>query len=85
MKDKLSPFLLSITGICCKLFGHQFRVSKNVTNYIKEYQCCRCGEEVTDTANGLLARLTPKFRETNEFLAQIHERRRKKRFYSEAS
>ncbi|WP_262490116.1 hypothetical protein [Gramella sp. MAR_2010_147] len=33
--------------------------------------------EMTDTADGLLARLTPKFKETNAYLAKIHKKRRR--------
>lgn len=64
----------------CNLFGHKLQVSKNVTNHIHEYTCAHCGKEMTDTANGFLASLTPKFRETNQYLAQIHERRRRKNY-----
>lgn len=74
----------SFGTVLCSLFGHKFRVSKVITKHIKEYQCSCCGHEVTDTANGSLANLTPKFRETNSFLAKFHERRAK-RLYSQAS
>jgi|TARA_R100000655_G_scaffold109836_2_gene165860 hypothetical protein len=40
--------------------------------------------EMTDTADGLLARLTPKFKETNAYLAKIHQKRQQA-FYAEAS
>ncbi|PTX45202.1 hypothetical protein C8P64_1193 [Christiangramia gaetbulicola] len=40
--------------------------------------------EMTDTADGLLARLTPKFKETNAYLAKIHQRR-KRVFLAKAS
>lgn len=62
----------------CSFAGHQLKISKNVTNHIHEYQCKRCGTEMTDTANGFLARLTPKFKETNDYLASIHQRKRRK-------
>jgi hypothetical protein len=62
-------------------------VSKNVTDHIHEYQCAKCRVEMTDTANGLLARLTPKFKETNKFLANFYKRRRKnkRRQFAKAS
>lgn len=84
MKAKKSLFSVLIAKVFCPLFGHKFRVSNTITNHIKEYQCEHCGEEVTDTANGFLAKLTPKFRETNAFLAQFH-RRRTRKIFSEAS
>jgi len=67
--------LFNFNKMICRFLGHDLRVSKNITNYIKEYRCCRCGEEMTDSANGLLEKLTPRFRETNAFLAKIHQRR----------
>ncbi|WP_373057390.1 DUF1660 family phage protein [Zunongwangia sp. H14] len=83
---KTSPKLFSFLKVLCNLFGHKLRVSKNVTEHIHEYKCAKCGMEMTDTANGFLARLTPKFKETNEYLAQIHKRRRnRRRVFAEAS
>ncbi|MGA8854446.1 MAG: hypothetical protein WB492_09745 [Christiangramia sp.] len=67
----------SFAQVYCSIFGHQLRVSKNITNYVHEYKCKKCGMEMTDTADGLLARLTPKFKETNAYLAKIHKRRRR--------
>lgn len=64
----------------CSFFGHKLKVSKTVTNHIHEYKCAHCGVEMTDTANGFLARLTPKFKETNDYLAKIHQRRRRKNY-----
>ncbi|GHA35918.1 hypothetical protein GCM10007103_16710 [Salinimicrobium marinum] len=60
-------------------------MSNVITDHIKEYKCRYCGEEVTNTANGLLEKLTPKFKETNAFLAKIHDRRRRIRAYPKAS
>ncbi|WP_081210354.1 hypothetical protein [Salegentibacter sediminis] len=77
MKKK-NPNLFSFGKVYCSIFGHKLRVSKNVTDHIHEYQCAKCGMEMTDTANGFLARLTPKFKETNEYLAKIHRRRKGK-------
>ena len=78
MKE-LQPTLFSLGKIFCSLFGHELKVSKNITNHVHEYKCAKCGMEMTDTADGFLARLTPKFKETNAYLAKIHERR--KRFF----
>ncbi len=69
----------SFAEVFCNIFGHQLKVSKNVTNHIHEYECAKCGIEMTDTANGFIARLTPKFKETNAYLASFHERRRQRR------
>lgn len=86
MKSK-SPRSFSFAEAYCGIFGHQLKVSKNVTDHIHEYQCAKCGVEMTDTANGFLAKLTPKFKETNKFLANFYTRRRrsKQRQFAKAS
>lgn len=84
MKKK-NPTLFSLGKVFCSIFGHKLKVSKNVTDHIHEYQCSRCGMEMTDTANGFLARLTPKFKETNDYLAKIHKRRKERRIFAQAS
>jgi len=78
--SQLFPFAM----VYCRIFGHRFKVSKNVTQHIHEYKCAKCGIEMTDTANGFLARLTPKFKETNDFLAKFYKKRTR-RFYTKAS
>ncbi len=83
MRKEQSTYF-SLARVYCSIFGHKLRVSKNITNHVHEYQCKKCGMEMTDTADGLLARLTPKFKETNAYLAQIHERR-KRVFLAKAS
>lgn len=75
-----TPTQFSMSRLLCKIFGHKLIISKNVTNHIQEYKCSKCGMEMTDTANGFLARLTPKFKETNNYIAQIHKRRRRKKY-----
>lgn len=78
--EQSTPKLKLVAKVFCNFFGHKLQVSKNVTNHIHEYKCAKCGMEMTDTANGFLERLTPKFKETNDYLAQVHERRRMRRF-----
>lgn len=73
---KISPNNFSFSKIMCNLFGHTFKVSKNVTHHIHEYRCAKCGLEMTDNADGFLSRLTPKFKETNNYIAKIYKRRR---------
>jgi hypothetical protein len=72
------PFLFSFAKIRCKIFGHFFKISKDVTDHLREYRCQHCGLEMTDTASGFWARLTPKFKETNEYIARIHQRRKRR-------
>lgn len=74
-----NPKLFSFAEVYCSIFGHQLKVSKSVTDHIHEYKCAKCGMEMTDTANGFLAQLTPKFKETNDYLANFYRRRRRSR------
>ncbi len=64
--------------VICNFSGHKLHVSKNVTNHIHEYKCERCGTEMTDTAHGFLARLTPRLKETNDYISDIYTRRRRR-------
>jgi len=77
---KINPPLSAFARLYCNFFGHDFKISKSVTNHIHEYTCKHCAIEMTDTANGFLAQLTPRFKETNDYLAQIHKRRRRKNY-----
>ncbi|WP_324719755.1 hypothetical protein [Salinimicrobium sp. HB62] len=81
MENKM-PLLFSPKAWICAIFDHRFTVSQKITDHIKEYKCTRCGEEMTDTAQGFLAKLTPKFRETNAYIAKIHQRRCAKKLFS---
>lgn len=56
----------------CDLFGHNYKITKNVTNHVKEYKCKCCQRELTTNSNGLLTELTPKFREINAILSRIY-------------
>jgi len=47
--------------IHCNFFGHNYIVSKVVTEYVKEYQCKHCKNQMTTSGNGNLIPLTPKF------------------------
>lgn len=60
----------------CKMFGHNFQVTRHVTYHVKEYACKNCNKELTTNSNGSLTELTPKFKEINDVLERIHERRR---------
>ena len=62
-------------NIHCKMFGHDFQVTRHVTYHVKEYSCENCKKELTTNGNGYLTELTPKFREINSILENIHNRR----------
>ncbi|TXE08244.1 hypothetical protein ES711_06965 [Gelidibacter salicanalis] len=59
----------------CYLFGHNYKVTKNVTSYVKEYTCGCCKKQLTTNSNGDLTELTPKFKEINSILEEMYSRR----------
>ncbi len=63
----------------CSLFGHDYTITKNVTNHVKEYICKHCKEQVTTSGNGHLTLLTPKYKEINSELEKIHTKRLKRK------
>ncbi|MCK5401019.1 MAG: hypothetical protein KAJ28_05240 [Flavobacteriaceae bacterium] len=63
----------------CSLFGHEYKVTKNVTDHVKEYICKHCKEQVTTNENGHLILLTPKYKDINSELEKIHNRRLKRK------
>lgn len=63
----------------CKLFGHNYKVTKKVTLHVKEYMCINCHEEFTTNGNGELTLLTPKFKEINSVLERIYLKRLKRK------
>ena len=62
-------------NIHCKMFGHDFQVTRHVTYHVKEYSCKNCKKELTTSSNGSLTELTPKFKEINDVLERIHYKR----------
>ncbi|UKM65834.1 hypothetical protein GSB9_02405 [Flavobacteriaceae bacterium GSB9] len=62
-------------SIQCKVFGHDIIVTKQVTYHVKEYKCKVCNKEFTTNSNGRLTVLTPKFKEINEVLERVHNKR----------
>ena len=66
-------------NIHCKMFGHDFKVTRHVTLHVKEYTCRNCKKELTTSGNGGLTELTPKFKEINDVLERIYEKRSKRR------
>jgi hypothetical protein len=85
MEKKPSSFLFSVGKLICCVMGHHLQVTHKITDHIYEYGCSRCGLEMTDTTQGTLARLTPRFRETNELVAKIYRRKCSRKVLSKAS
>ncbi len=72
-------------NIHCKVFGHDYRVSRHVTYHVKEYTCKNCQNQLTVNGNGYLTELTPKFKEINDVLERIHMKRHMKSIPSTSS
>lgn len=85
MERKSPVFLVSVGKLICCLFGHHLEVTHKITDHIYEYGCTRCGLEMTDTTQGTLARLTPRFRETNALVAKIYRKKCSRKVLSKAS
>ncbi len=68
---------LFIPKLYCSVVGHQYQMTKKVTNHIKEYTCSCCGKEVTTDANGQLVPLTPKLKFIHLGLEQVVVKRRR--------
>ncbi len=75
MKKYTPKSSFSIAKIYCGLFGHKYVASKQVTNYIKEYTCSHCREQVTTNSKGRLEVMTPKLKEINDVLAFVHQKK----------
>lgn len=65
-------------NVYCSLFGHDYRVSKEITYHVKEYKCRRCNSEMTIDGHGRFIPLTPKFKEINSVLNRVHNKRLEK-------
>ena len=63
------------TKLYCELFGHDYEVTKKVTNHVKEYTCKRCKKQLTTDSNGKLIELTPQYRDINSALERIYNNR----------
>lgn len=63
------------TKLYCDFFGHNYKMTKKVTNHVKEYTCKCCKKQLTTNSNGKLIELTPKYQDINSALEEIHTRR----------
>ncbi len=63
------------TKLYCDFFGHNYKLSKKVTNHVKEYTCKCCKKQLTTDSNGKLVELTPKYQDINSVLERIYSSR----------
>lgn len=75
MKKSTPNSAFSFSKWYCALFNHNYRLTKNVTHYIKEYTCTHCGEQATTNSQGRLEAMTPKLKEINDLLSQVHAKK----------
>ena len=78
MKNNSSRPLFSFSGFVCSTFGHDYVITRKVTNHINEYRCTHCGKEVTDNFSGNLEQLTLKNKQVNSSLALFFEKKIKR-------
>jgi len=71
------PF--SFFGIVCSTLGHDYVISRKITNHISEYKCTNCGKEVTDNFSGRLENLTFKTKKVNTSLALFYEKKMRRK------
>lgn len=65
----------SLSGIVCSTLGHDYIVTRKVTNHINEYKCTQCGREVTNNYSGYLELLTKKNKRINTSLASFFQKK----------
>ena len=65
----------SLLSFVCATFGHDYAVSRTITDYINEYKCSHCGKEVTENFQGKIELLTVKVREANTSLASLYQKK----------
>ncbi|MDN3722893.1 hypothetical protein QRD02_00740 [Aequorivita sp. SDUM287046] len=58
-----------ILSLICTAFGHDYIVTRKITDHISEYKCACCGKEVSNSYSGKFELLTRKQREINECLS----------------
>jgi transposase-like protein len=66
-----------IQGLICMAFGHDYIVTRKITDHISEYKCTCCGKEVSNSFSGKFEALTYKRKEINECLASFFLKKKK--------
>ena len=65
-----------IKGALCAVLGHEYVVSREITQHIKEYRCIHCDKQVSGDEDGQLRQLTAEKIEINNTLRDIHFKRK---------
>ncbi len=65
----------TLSTIVCVTMGHDYIITRKVTNHINEYRCSHCGREVAENDKGYLEPLTQKIRNANSSLAVFFQKK----------
>ena len=65
----------TLSSVVCITFGHDYIVTRKVTNHINEYKCSHCGREMTDNDSGYLEPLTQQLKNANTSLAVFFQKK----------
>jgi len=68
----------SLLSFVCATFGHDYTISRKITDYMSEYKCSHCGKEVSDNMHGTLELLTAKVKNANTSLATFYKKKTRK-------
>ena len=79
MKNHTLKSSITLYGILCGALGHDYMISRKVTNHINEYKCANCGREVTDTFSGRIEILTRSAKKANSKLAAFFIKKSRRR------
>ena len=79
MKASSPKRSFSFSSIVCSVLGHDYVISRKITDHISEYKCTHCGKEVTENYSGRLENLTFKTKKVNNSLALFHEKKMKRK------
>ena len=77
MSNRTTNRTFTLSGIVCSTLGHNFVISRRITNHINEFKCTQCGKEVTNTYSGRLESLTVKTKEINTVVLRENKKRKK--------
>jgi hypothetical protein len=69
-----------ISSLICFAFGHDYIVTRKITNHVFEYECACCGREVSNNRSGKFEKLTLQKRKLNEKLSRFFIKKRKLKF-----
>ena len=61
--------------LLCSMFGHKFEMTRNITDYFKEFECRVCHLQATNDVSGRKISLTEEHREINAALVDLYRKK----------